>query len=207
MGDRKATEARLLKKAGELIEREGFEALGINRLAGEAGVSKVLIYRYFGGLDGLLRRWAREAHFWNRFSPGELQLQGLSLAELRLRAEKLFVSQWRFLRAQPAFRALLRWHLASDTPLSREIMAEVETAGRQVMEAFLAELTTEDPEEELSGLVALMIGGIYYLGLMADRADVFNRLPLHLPEGADPVESSIRRFCGVLIPFRGDGDS
>ena len=53
--NRKATEQRLLSAIQELIEESGFEKLGINAVASKAGVSKMLIYRYFGSLDGLYR--------------------------------------------------------------------------------------------------------------------------------------------------------
>ena len=49
--NRKATEQRLLSAIQELIEESGFEKLGINAVASKAGVSKMLIYRYFGSLD------------------------------------------------------------------------------------------------------------------------------------------------------------
>ena len=52
--NRKATEQRLLSAIQELIEESGFEKLGINAVASKAGVSKMLIYRYFGSLDGLV---------------------------------------------------------------------------------------------------------------------------------------------------------
>lgn len=50
----KETEKRLLEAVSKIIEEEGFTQIGINRIAKKAQCDKVLIYRYFGGLDGLL---------------------------------------------------------------------------------------------------------------------------------------------------------
>ncbi|RJF88756.1 TetR/AcrR family transcriptional regulator [Oleomonas cavernae] len=50
--DRAATQARLVAAAGNVLARDGFAALGVNRIAVEAGCDKVLIYRYFGGWKG-----------------------------------------------------------------------------------------------------------------------------------------------------------
>ena len=52
--NRQTTEMNLIKAVDELIEENGFEGLGINAVAAKAGVSKMLIYRYFNSLDGLI---------------------------------------------------------------------------------------------------------------------------------------------------------
>jgi len=62
--DREATRARLIGAVGTLLAREGFKGLGVNAVAREAGVDKVLIYRYFGGLSELIADFGREGNFW-----------------------------------------------------------------------------------------------------------------------------------------------
>ena len=56
----KETEKRLLEAVSKVIEEEGFTKIGINRIAKQSQCDKVLIYRYFGGLDGLLVAWAKQ---------------------------------------------------------------------------------------------------------------------------------------------------
>ena len=51
---------------GEVLARDGFGAIGVNAIARQAGVDKVLIYRYFGGLPELLRAWGASGRFWPR---------------------------------------------------------------------------------------------------------------------------------------------
>lgn len=62
--DREATEQQLIDALGEILVEEGFGSVGVNRVAREAGVDKVLIYRYFGGLSGLLQAFAERSDFW-----------------------------------------------------------------------------------------------------------------------------------------------
>ena len=52
--DRSATEQAILTAAKEVLAEDGFTAFGINAIARKAGCDKQLIYRYFGGLDGLV---------------------------------------------------------------------------------------------------------------------------------------------------------
>jgi len=62
--DRGATEARIVTAVGEVLARDGFGGIGINAIAKQAGVDKVLIYRYFGGLPELLKTWGQSGQFW-----------------------------------------------------------------------------------------------------------------------------------------------
>ncbi|CCH00751.1 transcriptional regulator, TetR family [Fibrella aestuarina BUZ 2] len=55
--DRQQTEQRLIDAVHELITTEGFDQVRINRLAQQAKVNKILIYRYFGGLSGLIEAY------------------------------------------------------------------------------------------------------------------------------------------------------
>ena len=52
--NRQATEMTLITAVNDIIEESGFEGLGINAVAAKAKVSKMLIYRYFNSLDGLI---------------------------------------------------------------------------------------------------------------------------------------------------------
>ena len=48
------TEQKILQALGQVLLEQGFPAVGINAVARQAGCDKVLIYRYFNGLEGLL---------------------------------------------------------------------------------------------------------------------------------------------------------
>ena len=56
----KRSETQLIEAVSTIITEEGFSKIGINKIARTAGCDKVLIYRYFGGLDGLIAVWAKK---------------------------------------------------------------------------------------------------------------------------------------------------
>ena len=58
--NREATTQRILHAAGQLLVESGLETWGVNAIAKEAGVDKVLIYRYFAGLPGLAEQLAAQ---------------------------------------------------------------------------------------------------------------------------------------------------
>ena len=61
---RLATEQRLIDAVGKILLEQGYPAVGINAVARAAGCDKVLIYRYFGGLDELLLAFAEVTELW-----------------------------------------------------------------------------------------------------------------------------------------------
>ena len=58
------TEQRILDAVGQILLEKGYPAVGVNQIARQAGCDKVLIYRYFGGLDELLLAFAETTELW-----------------------------------------------------------------------------------------------------------------------------------------------
>ena len=65
--NKEETKDRIIDAAGRLLAEGGFRKLGVNAVAREAGVDKVLIYRYFGGMPELLRAFGVSGDFWPTF--------------------------------------------------------------------------------------------------------------------------------------------
>jgi AcrR family transcriptional regulator len=53
-----ATAERILEAAGELLDREGVEAVTMRRVAGAVGITAMAVYRHFPNRDGLLNALA-----------------------------------------------------------------------------------------------------------------------------------------------------
>ncbi len=54
----------ILDALGRMIVRDGLASIGVNALAREAGCDKVLLYRYFGNLEGVYDAFAARSDFW-----------------------------------------------------------------------------------------------------------------------------------------------
>ena len=90
--DRFATRAVILESAAAIVAAEGVAGIGVNSLAEAARCDKVLIYRYFGGLDGVLSALGAERMIWPRVGLGEDGSEGdESLAEA---VETLLLEEW-----------------------------------------------------------------------------------------------------------------
>ena len=87
--DRFATRALILESAASIIASAGVSALGINSLAEAAKCDKVLIYRYFGGLDGVLAALSAERMLWPRVKLAEGGDESLADA-----VQSLLLEEW-----------------------------------------------------------------------------------------------------------------
>jgi AcrR family transcriptional regulator len=65
---KEAKKRRLIQVIGEILDTDGFQGLGVNKVAKRAGMDKVLIYRYFGGLPELVLAFSQTVDFWHKYS-------------------------------------------------------------------------------------------------------------------------------------------
>ena len=120
--NREATRTRLIEAVGTLLAREGFRALGVNAVAREAGVDKALIYRYFGGLKGLIAAFGGH----ESFCPSVKELAGGDLdAFIRLplpeRASQMAINFLRAIRKRPITQEIMRWEMIERNEFTREL--------------------------------------------------------------------------------------
>lgn len=185
--DRAATKTRLLKAVEELIAQQGFGAIGINAIARRAGADKVLVYRYFGGLAGLLSAYAEEGDFWWRVDeilaeplPGPDDADGLSscLADI-------FARHVAFLRTHPVTLEVIAWELARRNELTEALESVRESRSREMMCRLAArfDLDERDFLASVGPMFALLGAAANYLAARGHRLEVFNGIDLRSDEG------------------------
>ena len=109
------TQARILDALARLILKKGLASVGVNALAREARCDKVLIYRYFGDLDGVYAAFASSRELgWTveeltaGIDPGASAIDVLKLLLRRHVAA---------IRARPVTLAIMAEEAANRTPL------------------------------------------------------------------------------------------
>src|SRR5689334_9168033 len=112
--DRSATERAILKAAKNLLAEEGFQNFGINAVARRAGCDKQLIYRYYGGLDGLVEAIGADLGNWvkDRIPEDTGGMFLLTYGDLMERLSLLFLEA---LRDDPLMRRIVAWEVSENT--------------------------------------------------------------------------------------------
>lgn len=118
--NRAATQQAILDAAKRLLAEEGFQNFGINAVARGAGCDKQLIYRYYGGLDGLVEAIGTDLGSWvtDRIPDDTGGMFLLTYGDLMERLSMLFLDA---LRADPLMRRIVAWEVSENSEQVRRL--------------------------------------------------------------------------------------
>lgn len=195
--DSQATRDRLIQAVGTLLSEKGFTALGVNAVARQAGVDKVLIYRYFGGMQPLMETFGRESNFW----PSIEELAGgdpEAYAQLPLseKLSQLSINYTRALQSRPLTLEIMAWEMVERNHLTNELEAIRETSILRFYELFFAR---HHVDLDLAALTAIIGAALSYLVTRARHIDIFNGIDLRSPEGWQRLQTGIDTIIAGLL--------
>ncbi len=192
MRDKDQTKQKILQAVGKLLA-DGDGHPGVNAVAREAGVDKVLIYRYFGGMPELLRAYVSEGEFWPGFedvmetSPYVAAM--LPPGEIGTRFVHGFVRE---LRSRPITLEILRRELLETNALTTELTKVREDWTRDIAEGYAGR--GDDPEA-IHGLVT---AGLIYLMLAGKTRESFCGVDVRSDEGWERIEKAAGNIMETL---------
>ncbi len=157
---RQATEDKILRALRDQLADQGFRGLGVNAVARRADVSKELIYRYFGGMNDLIRELMRRQDYWSKGLDLTTADDGRAAKPPAEEAAEMLVNQLELLRAQPELQEIRRWELID----RNEITLDLATAREKASSAFLTRLGVE-PGSDAAARLAVLLSGVLYLVL------------------------------------------
>lgn len=190
--DREATERRLVDTVGELVRENGFEKIGVNAVAARSGVSKILVYRYFGSVEGLLAAYIRRYDLWLNF-PQDLP----GREELPEFLKRTFRAQIARLRGDATLKRLYRWELSSDNELIVRLREQREQVGRELIRRVCD--VTGRPEEQIAPLASLLSASVTYLALLGEFCPVYNGIPLQEDAGWEQIGRGIDQIVNAIL--------
>ena len=195
--DKHITSKRLISAVGSLLAKKGFKGIGVNAVAREAGVDKVLIYRYFGGLPGLISTFGKEGDFW----PSSLELAGGDLQRfshlpLEKRLSELGSNFIQALRKRPLTQAIMAWEMIE----SNELTEELERVREQsIMEFFQMFFMKDQVQIDLQAIVMLIGAAISYLVTRSNNIDLYGGLEIGSDQGWQRIEHAISAICSSIV--------
>lgn len=190
--NRDLTELALLKAVDDLIEEDGFENLGINAVAAKAGLSKMLIYRYFESLEGLIVAYIERNDYWIN-----LELELPEVEHLEVFVKKIVHDQIVMLRNSYTLRRLYRWELSVKNKVIKELRERREAKGLMLIDA-ISRLTNR-PKEEVAAMATLFSSSITYLILLGENCPVYNGFGLQSEDGWEQLEKGMDQIIDNWI--------
>jgi AcrR family transcriptional regulator len=164
--DRFATRAAIIESAAEIIAAKGVGDLGINALADAAHCDKVLIYRYFGGLDGVLEALGAERMLWPAPELTDGNDGAASLAEA---VEVMLLEEWAALAGGALMLGASAAEVTGANSLG-EATAQQRAGRHAAVVAALREKHRVPPYVDLPALVEILSASLTLFALRAAHA-------------------------------------
>ena len=192
MKDRELTQQKILQAVDNIIANDGFERLGVNVIAQKAGVSKMLIYRYFGGLDDLIAQYLLSKDYW-----ANTDIRAIDGADVAGSLKRMFREQIIQLRNDVTLRRLCRWELTTDNENIRQLRDRRERNGCELIKAVGG--FTHSHHTEVAALASSLSASISYLVLIEEQSPTYNGINLRSNEGWEQVVKGLDLMIDLWI--------
>lgn len=197
--DRNETRRRIVQATIQLIREKGLDSVGVNAVAREAGVSKVLIYRYFGDLPGLLEVVGRELDPAGIAAlPAEIGkriVEGGSLPET-LRQTVLAMKER--LESDGVAMNLMAWEMLYDNEVTRAFAQTREEAGVR-LNRELQRLIPVGSDFDVEAVFAVFSSALYYLLLRSRFVRNYSGIDIQSDDGWRRIAGAMGDMLAGLI--------
>jgi AcrR family transcriptional regulator len=201
--DREKTGKAILDAVGRLILRDGLSGVGINAVAREAGADKVLIYRYFGDLDGLYRAYAETGDFWWTVEDMLASVGSAATLAEALKAGLRFHAAE--MRKRPVTLAVIAAEPENRTPLVVALEEVRERRSLDLMKRIAARYDVPGGAD-IPALTALLAAAIDYLLARARSIRVYGGVEIKTPRDWERIFTTIDAMIdGALAPAHPKG--
>ncbi len=189
--NKEESKKKLIDSVGQIIIRDGFKGIGINTIAREANLDKVLIYRYFDGLDGLLRAFAMQKDFYLNISDQILKaVENARSKDIKELVIQILTAQLYEILKNKELQQLMLWEMIERNEITIAIAKEREEKGYELSYKLKQKLQLDNVDTD--AVIALLVSGIYYLILRSKTVDIFNGVELNSDDGWKRIENAIR---------------
>lgn len=185
--DSEQTRLTILDALERILVEKGFTGVGVNAVAREAGVDKVLIYRYFGSMEGLLEAFRDGRDLSLRISevldefPRNTPVSSI-VTRLLLKGAKAF-------RENDLARELARWELTEKNPLTVAYSRSLEKNELRSLEDRGIK-----PDKDTVVAVTLLLCGLNYMALRQSIKNPIMDIDLSDPETVKRVERVVEEL-------------
>jgi AcrR family transcriptional regulator len=190
------TKLRILQAVGKILAESGFNSLGINAIAKESGVDKVLIYRYFTDLPNLLQAFGQEGDYLSRvIIPPEIE-NANSLPDGLI---NLLTSYQKELQERPVTQEIMRWELTEHNELIQELIA-VRYRVSEARLKFLSDKFGSIPTDpDMTAIMTILGAGVIYLILRSKISPAFSGLDFSTAEGWDRIDAALAKIIHAVM--------
>jgi AcrR family transcriptional regulator len=196
--DREETKRKILGAVGKVLARDGFQKLGVNSIAREAGVDKVLIYRYFDNLPTLLKTFAQEGAYVGSLETLLRQAKPEDLADWPSAMVLMVLGVAKQLKGNPLTQEIFRWELTEHNELTADLASSREALIKTAI-AWLREQYPVMADQDLEAISAMLLASVTYLVLRAGNGQPFMGIDLNQTDCWQRLAKTLRLMAEGMV--------
>lgn len=193
------TEEAIIDAFERVLTRDGAQNLSPTAIMDEAGYGKPLLYKYFGGLPGLVRAWGERRRAWRE--PEALRRftgSARTRADYRTFLKADLANLAGHLRGHPATLELLAEELTARSDLTESFAKIRRRMGQQEWQRIAS--GERPPAEQFDLRVPqILYSAVVYLAMRARTSPQFMDLDLSNPGDWDEVLATIDAMIERLV--------
>lgn len=189
--DKKRTKARMVQAVGKVLLKKGYTGLNATSIAKECGVDKRLVWTYFGSLDNLVETYITQRDFWKSTASDSImallsETEGITSQQIG----GLLQSQFETLLNDNVLQRIIHWEIGENKKFLRNLADQREEIGEELFK--LIEMYFQKGNVDIRAILALLVGGIYYLALHSKiNGSLFCGIDINEPQGEQRIKDAI----------------
>ena len=191
--DKEETKKKLIQATGEIFMSKGYHGLKAAKIAYVAGVSKTLIYRYFGNVEELFKVYLAENDFWVSMEGQVDELVEANRHDCGKEfTKKAMENQIEYLLQHKEMQEIMRWQITEPNEIARNLADSRERLGEVLL--GMTDPHFKDSNVSLRALLAVIIPGIYYLVLNAKvNGSSFCGIDINKKEDMSQLQQAVKQ--------------
>ena len=196
--NKERTKERLIATVGKVIHKYGYPGLTLVNIGKESGLDRKLVYVYFGSLDNLVETYILQKDFWKKVATKKIENilehpESIGKDEI----SSLLINQFETLYKDKTLQKIIHWELGEKNKILRNISDQREAIGEELFKYIDSDF--KDYTTNPRALIALLIGGIYYLTLHSKtNGSTFCGIDINKPEGRIEIIETISNTISLL---------
>ncbi|TWR25909.1 TetR/AcrR family transcriptional regulator [Mucilaginibacter pallidiroseus] len=197
--NKERTKANLIEAVGTILKKDGFASLSASRIAEEAKVDRRLIYDYYGGLEGLVRKYLDDKDYWKT---GQEDLPEMIENAKNDAGKKLALgvleNQFDSLINNEEMRRIIAWGVSEKLPALKELDLNRERIGEAIISEVI-DTHFAQSDKNFRAMYAILMGGVYYLTLHAKmQENTFCGLDIQQAAGQHEIKKALGQFIDFI---------
>ncbi len=197
--DKARTMNKIVWAVGEVLKKDGYQALDYTSIAKVAAVDRRLLTLYFGNLDNLVYTYLKNCDYWQTKDKDRVDSMVEKSPKINSKTITHFLQdQFQVIKNQEVLQNLIHWELVQKNPALQELANSREDHVRDFLIRLEDQYST--PEKDFKAMLAIQAAGLYFLSLYSkNNNSPFYGVDLSNKQGIQRIHNAIGSLMELIL--------